>query len=372
MRRSWFFLFYAFIFPIVFAQAPAPELPNDNAPAASESPATIPENSAEVAAKNTAETLSKKTTDMVADNTAVLRGEVFYLPRIALPQGAELVLTINNFSIPTELLQQQRLPLHGKQVPIAFIWPIALTARLPTIAILQAAIINTNKIIWMSGTKTVVLMPGQQDLGEMKLTAANLPPLTLELYCGQKKFHLKEEAGQQLLAISTSPQTALNFVPLTPLPSAQGRRFLLPDTVNKPLVLAEDKGEFFLQSASGRTPCLDAAQLPALTFVNGDTKMEIFEGDFLLTIDKAQNNGQALYLSPIYSVQPIVANGKKTKGLFFHSELFDLWYYPESCAKAKSGSRITLRMTNRDLAEKIGSEKTFCAEAAKPHNAPAQ
>ncbi len=342
MRRPWLFLFYLFIFQAVFAQMPASELPAEASVSAA-------------ADQNPAETIS---------STLILEGEVFYLPRLALPQDAELLLTLNDFSELPQLLQQQRLPLHGKQVPIAFRWPIRLEARLPNLATFQAAIINSNKIIWMSEVRPLVLMPGQQYLGELKLTAANLPPLTMELYCGKEKFHLKAEAGQQLLAVGHAKHSALNFALLAPLPSALGRRFFLAEQ----RALTEHHGEFFLQSASGRSPCLNVAQLPALNFAEAAIKVEIFQGDFLLTLKEAVDDGQALYLSPIHSVQTLVSENEKPAALFFNSELFDLWYYPEACSEAKPGNRITVRLTNSDLAEKIGSEKTFCAEASKPND----
>lgn len=344
MRRSWFFLFYLFIFQTIFA-----ETSPSTAPLASDTPPP--------------ETRSSL--------TLTLQGTVFYLPRLALPQDAELLLTLNDFSELPNLLQQHRQPLLGQQVPIAFHWPLPLEATLPNIAIFQAAIINSNKIIWMSEALPLVLMPGEQDFGEIKLTAANLPALTTELYCGQEKLHLKAVAGEQRLAVSRGKSSTLDFAPLAPLPSGQGRRFLFIEQ-HEPWVLTENNGAFFLQNADGRRPCLAATQLPALTFAEAAVKIEIFQGDFLLTLKEATGEGQALYLSPIHSVESLVSEPQQAAGLFFHSELFDLWYYPESCTPGQPGRHITLRLSNQDLVEKMGSEKTFCTETTKPHDTPAQ
>jgi uncharacterized lipoprotein YbaY len=281
-----------------------------------------------------------------------IKAEVFYLPRLALPQEAELLLTLNDFSDSPRLLLKQRRPLSGKQVPIDFTWTIALDA-LPTVATFQAAIINNNKIIWMSESLPVVLMPGEQNFGALKLTAVSLPLLNIKLYCGNSRLHFTSQAGEQQLALSS--ENALSATPLLPLPNAQGQRFLLGDK----LEFTEENGKFFLKNAKASLPCLDRSQLPALSFEIPEGKVALFEENFLLSLDQA-----ALYLSPIQSIQQNAAS------LFFRSELFDLWYEQEPCPKQgawRQSARLSLQFKNTDLAEKISAVRALCYGEWYPH-----
>lgn len=59
----------------------------------------------------------------LAAQQAFIRGEVFYLNRMALPADAQLTVSLNDVSLadaPAKVLARQEINTAGKQVPISF------------------------------------------------------------------------------------------------------------------------------------------------------------------------------------------------------------------------------------------------------------
>ncbi|RUS66108.1 hypothetical protein CUZ56_02186 [Saezia sanguinis] len=64
-----------------------------------------------------------KTSAPLAAQQAFIRGEVFYLNRMALPADAQLTVSLNDVSLadaPAKVLSRQEINTAGKQVPISF------------------------------------------------------------------------------------------------------------------------------------------------------------------------------------------------------------------------------------------------------------
>lgn len=127
----------------------------------------------------------------------LIAGEVFYLPRIALPETAELELTL---AAPDgTLLARKRIPTAGRQVPL----PFAIAAPADAPVVLGAAILGEE-----GGAPLWAAMPLPLAAGETDLA---LPPLPLERHqpllfpvamrCGERELRFSPEGEGALIAL---------------------------------------------------------------------------------------------------------------------------------------------------------------------------
>lgn len=163
----------------------------------------------------------------VTQTDTVFTGSLNYFARIALPPDSRAVIKLFDGDRPDQLITEEHIPLHGKQVPIAFTLLIAkggLVVNHPYL--LQTYLASRQGILWYSMPITVTT--AKQQLGEIKLKLFNNQGVTTAFMCGKTPVNIINRGDQLTMKIKGETITLL------PAISASGARYVAkgdPDTV---------------------------------------------------------------------------------------------------------------------------------------------
>lgn len=152
-----------------------------------------------------------------AQDSREVSGTAFYLPRIALPPGAEIAVEARGFD--DESLGLMRRPLAGAQVPL----PFGLSVPAGVAADLRVAVFVDGVARWLSAP--VEIAPGGEDvnLGEVMLRPHTPYGFASELLCGGQRLRLGFAGDRALL------DTGRAVHELAQVPAASGARYQSAD-----------------------------------------------------------------------------------------------------------------------------------------------
>jgi membrane-bound inhibitor of C-type lysozyme len=163
----------------------------------------------------------------VTQTDTVFTGRLNYTARIALPPDSSAVIKLYDGKQPDQLITEEHIPLHGKQVPIAFKVHIAKGGlALDHPYLLQTYLASKQGILWYSTPITVTT--AKQQLGEIKLKLFNDQGITTAFTCGKTPVEITNRGDQLTMMIKGETITLL------PAISASGARYVAkndPDTV---------------------------------------------------------------------------------------------------------------------------------------------
>ncbi|MFO7706148.1 MAG: META domain-containing protein [Halopseudomonas sp.] len=154
----------------------------------------------------------------------VLRGQLVYLPRVALAPDSQALIELRKVSAadPPDhaIIAEQRFSLNGRQVPLAF----ALELSADDLAgdgdyQLRAALIEGERTTWISEPISIVPEAGTLELGQVTLLPSRAAAFSSILQCGR----LQVSAGYEgdTLVLEANGEKHL----LLPVESASGARF---------------------------------------------------------------------------------------------------------------------------------------------------
>ncbi len=160
----------------------------------------------------------------VSPQRLVLRGELSYLPRIALPQDAVAEVELRAGPAPSgEILAARRIPLNGRQVPIDFAVEVDPADLRPGfVHVLRGSLGRDGQKDWISAPVVVDEDVAVQELGTLMLERARTGFVVNDLLCGDRRARATASAeGLWLEAAGQRHE-------LSEVPSASGARYQLP------------------------------------------------------------------------------------------------------------------------------------------------
>ena len=139
-----------------------------------------------------------------ADRTTI-RGALAYSERIALPEGADAVAVVELRDARVAggpLVAERRIPLRGKDVPIAFELSVARRVLLPGVPYaVHGTILVDGHPEWVSEAKIVEAWASVVDLGTLSLTPYKAAPLVWTMRCGDEIITIAFQEGQARLQV---------------------------------------------------------------------------------------------------------------------------------------------------------------------------
>jgi heat shock protein HslJ/uncharacterized lipoprotein YbaY len=143
---------------------------------------------------------------------ASVAGSLTYRARIALPDSAVAVVELRQTF--GAVLVEQRIPLRGRQVPVAFTMHVAMDAFTPNTAYeFRGAILVDGRIAWVSPMKPVRLAAGTVDLGEILLKPQQL---TLPFTARGNEPGWRVTVGKKQIVLVTDNGSARETFPTPP------------------------------------------------------------------------------------------------------------------------------------------------------------
>lgn len=129
-----------------------------------------------------------------------ITGKVTYRERIALPEDAELVVSLDRFDGGHRLVSEVRMVLDGAQVPISFAIPFVRTGASEGEFGVRAAIVSGGKRLFESEEHTPVLSNGQSEANIVLVRATAPEPAVIGV-----EWKLRWLEGAEIAASERGP-----------------------------------------------------------------------------------------------------------------------------------------------------------------------
>jgi uncharacterized lipoprotein YbaY/heat shock protein HslJ len=188
----------------------------------------------------------------------VVRGELTYRGRVALPPDARAVVELRDLTAGEgPLLAEQRIALRGGQPPVAFELRADASRMAPERRYaVRAAIFHGGRPAWVSDPATVSARSGSVDLGRLSLGPASGVAFATTWRCGARDVTVGHGVAGMRMVVEDSG-TGFD---LQPARTASGARL---DAVGDPSTWCWSKGAQATVSLRGTPlpPCLPAADL---------------------------------------------------------------------------------------------------------------
>ena len=157
-------------------------------------------------------------------DTITIRGELSYLPRIALPPDAEAVVELRAGPAPSgDIIAQRQIALEGRQVPVPFTLEVDRADFQPgRVHVFQGALISSGQSGWISAPEVIDAAARSHDLRTIMLERDMAPPLAVRLKCGAREARVVHGGDQVVLEAD-----GMRFT-LRPVEAASGARYRRP------------------------------------------------------------------------------------------------------------------------------------------------
>ena len=193
-----------------------------------------------------------------ADADAVIRGELTYRQRIALPADAIAVVELRDARSAGAPIAEQKIPLDGKQVPVAFELTVSRAAlAAATAPEVRGGVMIDGAPAWASEPKPIAADGGDIALGTIMLAPWKPIAFATEYRCGGKPVMIGVADERMTMRVNGE-----DFA-LTPVQTASGAKYE-----------AEGDAEtWFWSKGDGGTASVRGEQLADCVKVGGDGKM---------------------------------------------------------------------------------------------------
>ncbi len=152
-----------------------------------------------------------------------IRGELSYLPRIALPEDAVAVVELRAGPAPSgEIVAERQFPLSGRQVPIDFTFEVdPVELRPGRVHVFRGFLRSDNGMSWVSEPLAIDRSLASHHLGTLMLDRRQIPRLASDLVCGDKRARVSASSEGLVL------EAAGKRFELSAVVSASGARYQL-------------------------------------------------------------------------------------------------------------------------------------------------
>lgn len=154
----------------------------------------------------------------------VIRGELSYLPRIAVPPDAVAVVEVRTGPAPSgEIVEARQWSLDGRQVPVDFTFEFDPPDTRPgSIHVFRGFLGSAGSRSWISEPVVIDTRAAVHDLGTLMLERAKPSLFVSDLICGERRARVTSSAEGLVL------ESAGQRFELTEVVSTSGARYQMP------------------------------------------------------------------------------------------------------------------------------------------------